>query len=240
MEKNICLLLFTAVFTFSCSNEKIVIKEGKEPTNGTSENQKNFKILALGDSYTIGHSVCDNCRFPEQLKDSLINNFESDFTFDLKVIARTGWTTTDLINAINDEDLVRDFDLVTLLIGVNNQFQSLPFSLYETEFLTLVYKSIGYAKFNKENLLVISIPDYAFTPFGNGDEKISEEIDLYNNFTKTYCNTNGITYINITDITRIGLDDPNLVASDGLHPSELAYTKFVERILPNAIDKLED
>ncbi|MDU8884990.1 SGNH/GDSL hydrolase family protein [Yeosuana sp. MJ-SS3] len=202
---------------------------------------KEFKILSLGDSYTIGQSVCETCRFPEQLKDSLINNIaNSNYTLD--VIAKTGWTTTDLKNAINSQNTSQDYDLVTLLIGVNNQYQNKPFSLYETEFPELLDTAIIHAQGNKNKVIVISIPDYAYTLFGQGisnSEQISEELNHYNDFAKQYSTEKDVTFIYITDITREGLNNPNLVASDDLHPSEFAYSLFVERLLPNAIEKLQ-
>ncbi|WP_040247173.1 SGNH/GDSL hydrolase family protein [Psychroserpens mesophilus] len=203
---------------------------------------KTFKVLSLGDSYTIGQSVCNTCRFPEQLKDSLELRFKVQDTIKLKIIAQTGWTTTNLKTAIANENLQNDYDLVTLLIGVNNQYQSKPFSLYETEFPELVEEAITASNGDKNKLIVVSIPDYAFTPFGqnNGNPEITtSEIDSYNTFAENYCNENDITYVYITDITRQGLMDTDLIASDNLHPSELAYTKFVERILPIAIEKIE-
>lgn len=203
---------------------------------------KTFKVLSLGDSYTIGQSVCNTCRFPEQLKDSLELRFTVQDTIKLKIIAQTGWTTTNLKTAIANENLQNDYDLVTLLIGVNNQYQGKPFSLYETEFPELVEEAITASNGDKSKLIVVSIPDYAFTPFGqnNGNPEITtSEIDSYNTFAENYCNENDITYVYITDITRQGLMDTDLIASDNLHPSELAYTKFVERILPIAIEKIE-
>lgn len=231
----------------SCSNndETITIQnEDLEAENQEEEeeeaNSTTFNLLSLGDSYTIGQNVCETCRFPEQLKDSIINNFESDISIDLKVIARTGWTTTNLIDAIIAENLSNTYDLATLLVGVNNQFQNISFSVYQTEFPNLVNTAITKAKGDKNNLIVISIPDYAFTPFGNGNSNISMDIAKYNAFAENYCANNDIVFVNITDITRMGLDNPDLVASDGLHPSELAYTKFVERLLAFAIEKLKD
>lgn len=200
---------------------------------------KNYNYLALGDSYTIGESVCETCKFPEQLKLGLKSKFPLD-NFSLQVIARTGWTTTNLMSELNTVNPSNNFDLVTLLIGVNNQYQNRPFAIYEQEFPELVNRAIGYAKNNKLNVIVVSIPDYAFTPFGQGNTAISNGIDNYNNFAKQYCLTNNIQFVDITDITRQGLINPNLVASDGLHPSELAYTKFVERILPKALDVLRN
>lgn len=197
-------------------------------------------ILSLGDSYTIGQSVCDTCRFPEQLKRALGN--VTDYTIDLNVIAQTGWTTSDLINAIDNQTLESDYDLVTLLIGVNNQFQNVPFSIYESEFPELVQTAITAANGNKDRIIIVSIPDYAYTVFGQNfgnPEETSQEIDMYNAFAENYALQEAITFVNITDITRLGLEQPSLVASDGLHPSELAYSKFVERLLPFAIQKLQ-
>jgi lysophospholipase L1-like esterase len=98
----------------------------------------------------------------------------------------------------------------------------------------LVNIAVTKVKGIKANVIVVSIPDYAYTPFGNGNTTISSQIDAYNAFAENYCIQNNITFVNITDITRQGLAQPNLVASDGLHPSELAYSKFVERIFPKA------
>lgn len=229
------------IFFTCCNTDDVAITESNDEEDEIII-PKNFNILSLGDSYTIGHSVCETCRFPEQLKDSLISTFTENDTFNLKVIAQTGWTTTNLINAISDETLSNDYDLVTLLIGVNNQYQNKPFSLYETEFPELLNTAIAVANNDKDNVIVVSIPDYAFTPFGqNGGnpQSTSSEIDLYNAFAENYCNEQNITFVNITDITRQGIENPELVASDGLHPSGLAYSKFVERLLPIAIEKIE-
>ena len=255
--KSIYEIVFLSLFSLGCfitCNDSSIISENSgfdnveiqtnedletdnsEENNDTSNQE--YKILSLGDSYTIGTSVCETCRYPVQLKDSLTNNIANS-TFNLEIIAQAGWTTTNLINAISDNNPPNNFDLVTLLIGVNNQYQGKPFSLYQQEFPQLVNTAIEKASGNNSNLIVVSIPDYAFTPFGNGNTTISEEIDTYNNFAENYCEQNNISYVYITDITREGLSDPSLVASDNLHPSELAYSKFVERILPIAIEKIE-
>lgn len=213
---------------------------GCSTENGMKQTPKSYKYLALGDSYTIGQSVCETCRFPIQLKDSIAKYLNGNDTFQVKIIAQTGWKTTDLKLAIAAENLTTDYDLVTLLIGVNNQYQNKPFSLYEQEFPELVNHAIQFAKGDKKNLVVVSIPDYAFTPFGQGSPAISEGIFQYNEFAKNYCLANNITFVNITDITRQGLLEPELVASDGLHPSAIAYAKFIERILPEAKVKIAD
>lgn len=245
------LVVLLSVSILSCTSDDglpdmpnvMPVEANEEPVEPTEEpvEPQSYQILSLGDSYTIGQSVCETCRFPVQLKDSLVATFPVD-SFTVEVIAQTGWTTTSLLNAIADENPNENYDLVTLLIGVNNQFQGRPFSLYETEFPALVTKAISFAKGDAENVIVVSIPDYAFTPFGQsfGNPAVtSQEIDQYNNFAETYCAANGITFVNITDITRQGLINTALVATDNLHPSELAYTLFVERLLPVATNKIQ-
>ncbi len=238
---------FLLIFTFYNCSEVDVLKAttSENPTTPinittpiTEANlPKQFNYLALGDSYTIGQSVCETCRFPEQLRKK-IADLNPKNTYISKIIATTGWTTNDLISAINAQSLNPNYDLVTLLIGVNNQYQGKPFSIYENEFPELIFKAIALARGDRSNVIVVSIPDYAFTPFGKqtaNPSKISSEIDNYNAFAKKYCLEQNIEFISITDITRQGFVNPLLVAQDRLHPSELAYSLFVERIFPKAI-----
>ena len=225
--KNAKIILFLlSIFLVGCSTENKAI------TN--SDGIKNINYLALGDSYTIGQSVCETCRFPIQLQDSLKKYLPSNVVLTTNIIATTGWTTTNLKDAIATQNPPANYDLVTLLIGVNNQYQNKPFSLYEQEFPELVTTAISKAKGIKNNVIVVSIPDYAFTPFGHGAQNISNGVLQYNTFAQNYCIQNNIKFVNITDITQLGILQPDLVASDGLHPSELAYSKFVLRILPSA------
>ena len=230
--KYIALLTFVT-FLLSCSAENSI-------PNTESPTPKNYKYLALGDSYTIGQSVCATCRFPIQLKDSIGKYLNIADTFQVQIIATTGWTTTNLKSAIATENPTNDYNLLTLLIGVNNQYQHKAFSLYEQEFPELVTTAVQKAKGDKNNVIVVSIPDYAYTPFGGGNATISAAIDNYNTFAENYCNANTITFINITDIARLGLAQPELVTTDGLHPSALAYAKFVQRLLPKARIKIAD
>ncbi|WP_035646128.1 SGNH/GDSL hydrolase family protein [Flavobacterium sp. ASV13] len=210
----------------------------------TTPISSSIKYLALGDSYTIGQSVCETCRYPEQLKTKL-QTIYPETAFSLKIIAQTGWSTSDLISAINTQNPDSNYDLVTLLIGVNNQYQHQDFSVYEKEFPQLLNKAIALAKGDNKNVIVLSIPDYAYTPFTKNytDEnrmKISNELNNYNSFAERYCITKNVAFISITDITRQGLNNPSLVASDGLHPSEQAYKMFVERMLPKVKMVLQD
>lgn len=246
--KQIVIVLSISIL-FSCSAENstdpnsvtitppVVMPPTTTVPTPTTPIAKTINYLALGDSYTIGQSVCETCRFPEQLK-SKLNMLYPESSFTLKIIATTGWTTNNLISAINTQNPESKYDLVTLLIGVNNQFQSVPFSVYQKEFPELVNKAIALAKGDKKNVVVLSIPDYAYTPYGNNTgqiqkEKITKEIEQYNTYAENYCKMNDIVFVGITDITRQGLINPNLVASDGLHPSESAYLLFVERMLSN-------
>ncbi|MGO4772785.1 SGNH/GDSL hydrolase family protein [Flavobacterium sp. W22_SRS_FK3] len=243
------VIVLLSIFLLSCSSDETALETVTPNTPPVIQIpvtpiSSSVNYLALGDSYTIGQSVCETCRFPEQLKSSLKKKY-TQTSFSLKVIATTGWTTTNLISAISQQNPEPNYDLVTLLIGVNNQFQERGFSLYEKEFPEVVTKAIMLAKGDKKNVIVVSIPDYAYTPYGMmygtaGRTKISEEIDQYNTFAENYCKTNNIVFVGITDITRQGLSNPNLVASDGLHPSESAYALFVERILPKAKAVLQD
>lgn len=200
-------------------------------------NTEPITYLALGDSYTIGESVCDSCRFPEQLKDAMETALKK--AVELQIIATTGWTTTQLKKAITTQNPQTDNSLVTLLIGVNNQYQNLPFETYENEFPELLNTAIIKANGDKNRVIVISIPDYAFTPYGNGNTDITEALEAYNAFAENYCLANNISFISITDITQNGLKNPDLVAKDGLHPSTEAYTQFVKRLLPVALKKLK-
>lgn len=237
--------ILLSIFVLSCSADESDSGNVYTPTPVTptpvtptpeTPISKSINYLALGDSYTIGQSVCETCRFPEQLKMSLKTIYPAT-NFSLKVIATTGWTTSNLISAINTQNPESNYDLVTLLIGVNNQYQHLNFSLYEKEFPELLNKAIMLAKGNKSKVVVVSIPDYAYTPFAanfsqENRTKISTEINQYNDFAESYCISKDVKFVSITDITREGLTNSNLVASDGLHPSETAYKRFVERMLP--------
>lgn len=235
------VIVILSIFLLSCSSDETSTPITTTPPVVTPPTTTNPPIagtvnyLALGDSYTIGQSVCATCRFPEQLKTSLNTMYSS--TISLKIIATTGWTTSNLLSAIESQKPESNYDLVTLLIGVNNQYQHKSFSVYEKEFPELVNKAIMLAKGDRKNVVVISIPDYAYTPygqslFGQQSTTISVEIDQYNSFAENYCNTNQVAFVSITDITRMGLSNPNLVASDGLHPSQTAYKMFVDRMMP--------
>lgn len=189
-------------------------------------------FLALGDSYTIGQNVSTEDRWPIQLADRLmLLGLETE----VEIIATTGWTTGDLISALeNSPPEYEEYSLVSLLIGVNNQFQGRSIEEYTTQFEELLQNAISYAKGDKTHVFVLSIPDYGYTPFGESFSNVSQQIDLFNSINQQITFNYGVTYINITDISRRGLEDPDLVANDGLHPSGKMYTQWVERIIQRA------
>jgi lysophospholipase L1-like esterase len=192
------------------------------------EKEAGIRYLALGDSYTIGESVEETERYPVQLAAALD-------ILPPTIIAKTGWTTIDLQSALQTADLDTPYQLVSLLIGVNNQYQGRPLDAYEETFEELLDQAVQYAGGDKTRVFVLSIPDYAYTPFGQNRDhpsQISIEIDSFNLANKTITEGKGIRYFDITPISRNGLDDPLLVAADGLHPSGEMYRQWVRLILP--------
>ena len=190
------------------------------------------RFLALGDSYTIGQGVSTSSRWPVQLLDSLQARGYSTDT--LAIIATTGWRTDQLLNAIAGKQLAqKQFNMVSLLIGVNNQYQNRPLAQYRPELEALIDSALRYVGGQTGRVFVLSIPDYAYTPFGQQGNPfaISQQIDVYNTIKRDVCDSLGIAYFNITDISRQGLTDPTLVATDQLHPSGRQYGLWVQRLM---------
>jgi lysophospholipase L1-like esterase len=220
MGKIIAYLLFLSL-PFNCLGQSL-------------SKSKPIKFLALGDSYTIGESVAENLRWPNQLSDSLSGRgFQIKKT---KIIATTGWRTDNLKDAIEGANLKDEYSLISLLIGVNNQYQGRSVEEYGPEFKGLLLTAIKLAKGKKENVFVVSIPDYGYTPFGKPKQpEISKAIDHFNEVNKSIAGKMGVKYVSITEISRLGLDQPDLVAEDGLHPSGKMYSKWVEQIVKSLI-----
>jgi len=192
-----------------------------------------IKFLALGDSYTIGESVVATERWPVQLMDSL--NARGLEYLDYRIIAVTGWRTDNLKEAIHDAKIKEEYTLVSLLIGVNNYYQGKSAESYKPEFEELLRTAIRIAGGATSRVFVLSIPDYGYTPFGkNNQETISKGIDSFNAANKSITQQLGVKYINITDISRRGLTEPDLVAFDGLHPSGKMYSEWIQRIITDA------
>lgn len=183
------------------------------------------RYLALGDSYTIGESVSASERFPSQLSAELGLG-------EPLVIAKTGWTTDELDAAIDEADPKGPFELVTLLIGVNNQYRGRDEAEYRQQFAGLLGRAIGFAGGRAGRVVVVSIPDWGVTPFAASRDRarIAAEIDRFNAINREEALRAGARYADITAISRA--DDSGLVAQDGLHPSGRQYAEWVKVIAP--------
>jgi lysophospholipase L1-like esterase len=150
------------------------------------------------------------------------------------IIARTGWTTGDLLSAIEASNLKGPYDLVTLLIGVNNQYQGRDLGAYREEFSTLAELAIGFAGGDPSRVLVLSIPDWSVTPFGKSRDRIrtATEIDQFNIVNREESLARGLHYLDITPISRQAAGDMSLLAADELHPSGKMYAAWVDLMLP--------
>ena len=193
--------------------------------------------LALGDSYTIGESVPAADCYPAQTV-KILKADKIDFK-DPEIIATTGWTTTDLLSAIAARSLNANYDLVTLLIGVNNQYQRRSLSEYEEQFTDLLQKAIYFAAENPSHVIVLSIPDYSITPFAReyDIDSIARQIDSFNLINKKIALASQVHYINVTDESRKAGNDLSLLANDGLHYSGKEYAIWAI-LLANVIQNI--
>lgn len=192
-----------------------------------------LRYLALGDSYTIGESVSAADRWPDQLARLLQ---DEGLEMEVAIIARTGWTVDELWEGIQARPPEGVHDLVTLLIGVNDQYRGHPVDGYREDFRFMLGKAIEYAGGRPEKVIVLSIPDWGLTPFASDrrSEPISRQIDEFNAVNLEETRRAGAHYIDVTSISRRAADDPGLIADDGLHPSARMYTLWAEKALPVA------
>ena len=188
-------------------------------------------FLALGDSYTIGESVEVEMRWPMQLAQALK---AQKSIMKPTLIAKTGWTTDELLEGINQAALDDSYDYVSLLIGVNNQYRGRSVASFEPEFTTLLKRAIALSKNKTDGVFVLSIPDWGVMPFAEGRDRkqIAHEIDAYNARIERICKAYGVRYFNITEISRQASENADLIAIDGLHPSGDMYAAWVQAILP--------
>lgn len=200
-----------------------------------SSNQT-YRYLALGDSYTIGESVAEDERWPNQLA-----TFMDSRNIDVTIIARTGWTTSELWQGIQAADPQGTYDMVSLLIGVNNQYRGYDIDEYREEFRFLLGKAIEFVGGKPEHVFVLSIPDWGVTPFAAGRDRglISSEIDAFNAVNLEEAKKANVNYVDVTPISRGAVNDPSLIAADGLHPSGKMYTEWAKLSLPIALGILE-
>ena len=186
--------------------------------------------LALGDSYTIGEQVPFAENFPNQTV-QILRRQKTEIS-DPVIIATTGWTTDELQAAIREKNLTETFSIVSLLIGVNNQYRGRSVENYTEEFTQLLEQSIHFANGHSQNVFVLSIPDWGITPFAEGKDRsaIASEIDAYNNAAKKITLSHKCHFIDITDSTRLNGVKTDFLAEDGLHPSGKEYAVWAERL----------
>lgn len=231
--KLICSILLAITTLAGCTKKqtdtstRINNMNNQDTTAGRALN-----YLALGDSYTVGEAVPASESFPYQLAAELTSHNVPVNT--PTIIAATGWTTDELINDLFHDPITgKKFDIVTLLIGVNDQYQHLSQDNYRNRFQQVLDTAISFANGNKNHVFVLSIPDWGVTPFAAGqDSIIGPQIDQFNAINKQISIASGVNYLDITGISRQAASDPGLIASDGLHPSGKMYGQWVKLLVP--------
>lgn len=232
------LVIILSILQCSCKadsdNDKV------KPIPMPDEPQAVLTYLALGDSYTIGEGVRETERWPVQLS-GLLNTAGIRVQSPL-IIARTGWTTDELMAELDRRQIANTFDLVSLLIGVNNQYRGRPVSQFRTELVRLIDRAIQYAGGDTSRVFLVSIPDWGVTPFATGRDRaqIASEINAYNEVIRQEAEARNILFFNITDISRLAATDNSLLADDRLHPSGKMYRMWVELMLPSVIKRLKN
>jgi lysophospholipase L1-like esterase len=233
------LIAFTA-FT-ACAKKRpnyaALNMNNKDTSVKTAGNTLHY--LALGDSYTIGESVPADQSYPNLLASALTS--QDHPVSPPKIIATTGWTTDELVSAISHSDITdKKFDFVTLLIGVNDQYQQISQDNYRVKFQQVLNTAINFAGGDKSRVFVLSIPDWGVTPFAKGNDAIiSPQIDQFNTINKQISITSGVNYLDITPISRWAAKDPGLIAADGLHPSAKMYRLWINLLEPLVASKLK-
>jgi lysophospholipase L1-like esterase len=223
--------LIVAMAAAGCAGERAASPAA--PAEG-----RTMTYLALGDSYTIGESVPADQRWPVQL--AALLRAEGLDVAEPRIIARTGWTTDELDAGIDAAAPAGPFDLVSLSIGVNNQFRGRPVVEYGDQFAALLARAIDFAGARPERVFVVSIPDWGATPYAANDprgrtpQRIGAEIDAFNQTAARECRRLGVTFIDITPGSRRARRDAELIASDGLHPSGKMYAEWAAAALPAA------
>jgi len=203
---------------------------------GTGTGAAPASYLALGDSYTIGESVPEAGRWPVQLAGALRG--DGIALADPRIIATTGWTTDELSAAMDAAEPLGQWDFVSLLIGVNNQYRGRDVGEYRGEFTVLLQRAIALAGDRADRVLVLSIPDWGVTPFGQRSARdpaeIARQLDAYNAAARSVCAELGVAFVDITPVSRELGAQPGMVAEDGLHPSAAMYTEWTRLAHPAA------
>lgn len=223
------VLIFSILSILACN------PSGPKSTDNDINMNKDFKsYLALGDSYTIGEGVSEENRYPNLLIELLNQNPEIQWRKP-EIIAKTGWTVDELEAGINEAAPAGEpYDLVTLLIGVNNQYRGRSVEEYRSEFEQMLLRAIGFAGNLPDHVIVLSIPDWGVTPFakekGTDAEKVAQEIDTYNLAKREICEQYGVKFIDITTNYRLIGGSSNAVVADNLHPSGAIYKQWAQAL----------
>jgi lysophospholipase L1-like esterase len=213
------------------NNMDTTMSNGNSPNTDTTNNGI-YRWLALGDSYTIGQSVKEEERFPAQTISILKSN---NLLFKTpEYIATTGWTTINLLDGIKTQKPQGPYDVVSLLIGVNDQYQHMDTGGYRPHFIQCLEKAIALAGNKTDHVFVVSIPDYSVTPFAQNSDtaQIRQQLDEFNAINKEITLSYNISYTDITPLTREAKNDASLIAGDGLHPSGKEYAKWAAALAP--------
>ncbi|MGY8916187.1 MAG: SGNH/GDSL hydrolase family protein [Flavobacteriales bacterium] len=239
MKLTLCTFILLGIFSCKSSNTMLPDDSDKPMTENPEENSDQLTYLALGDSYTIGEGVGEAGRYPSQLIAKLSTETDQDWATP-KVIAQTGWTVDELERGINAAQIAgKTYDLVTLSIGVNNQYRGYPIERFEEEFENMLLRAISFAAIKSNHVIVLSIPDWGVTPFaiqsGRDQIKAGEEIDTYNRIKAEICEKHEVTYIDITAQYRSLGAQPDMLAPDGLHPSAKMYSLWTEKLFEQVI-----
>lgn len=201
---------------------------------------KDIRYLALGDSYTIGESVPEAGRWPLQLVALLRERGVA--IQDPRIIARTGWTTDELFAAMDAQEPLGEWDFVSLLIGVNNQYRGRPVEDYRAEFERLLQRAIALAGGRSDRIFVLAIPDWGVTPFGAGSGRdlvaVSAQLDAYNAAKREVAQLHGVAFVDVAPVSRARGGEAAMVADDGLHPSAALYAEWARLALPAALQEL--
>ncbi len=236
IKMRICFILFLSIFfSFACKKTTDIVTEvdnGTPPVTTNTGSGTEFSYLALGDSYTIGQSVSEAERWPVILAKDL--NAQKIKVAKPEIIATTGWTTTDLLFSLANKKPGKTYDMVSLLIGVNNQYQGQPAEGFRQPFRQLLLKSIELAGGKASRVFVLSIPDWGVSRYGASFDRkqIAIEIDQFNAVAKAECAKEKVRFIDITEISRIALNNPSMIASDGLHFSGEMHQLWVDTVIP--------
>jgi lysophospholipase L1-like esterase len=228
------VILVLLSFLFACRQSSTQPSMLLNPEGAKST----YRFLSLGDSYTIGESVDASARWSVQLAGMLRRDGLD--VGDPDIIARTGWTTAELQSAITASGNTNQYDLVSLMIGVNNQYRGQSQERYRTEFAALLKTAVTFAKGNAPHVFVLSIPDWGKSPYADGrnSEKIAAEIDAFNGIAQAECQKAGVAYVDITPLSRQATGDASQFADDGLHYSGKQMKQWAEKALPVAKTRL--